>query len=113
MTEQYLCTVEDINDNSARGFTVERAGEPCGILVARRGNAVFGYLNVCPHKGTSLDWMPDRFMDYEQRYLQCATHDARFQLEDGLCVAGPCAGRSLVPVPVAVRPDGAVYFLDA
>ncbi len=112
MPDQYLCALEDIEDNSARGFTVEIDGEPRDILVARRGTGVYGYLNVCPHQGTNLDWMPDRFMDYEGRFLQCATHDARFQLEDGFCIAGPCVGRSLTPVALKLAADGGVSLAE-
>ena len=34
-------------------------------------------------------------------------HGALFRLEDGVCVAGPCAGERLKPWPVAVI-DGVV-----
>ena len=39
----------------------------------------------------------------------CATHGARFRIEDGHCVAGPCRGARLTVVPISVR-DGAVHL---
>lgn len=106
---QRLCAWDELEDNAGRGFTVEIAGAPVAIVVVRRQDQVYAYRNVCPHRGTSLEWMPDRFMDPEREFLQCSTHDARFRVEDGFCVAGPCRGEALSPVPVRVV-DGEVVF---
>ena len=38
-----------------------------------------------------------------------AVHGASFELEGGLCVAGPCRGDALRPVAVEVR-DGQVWL---
>lgn len=107
---QLLCGIDDIRENAARGFTVTLGGEPADIFVVKRAGQVYAYRNVCPHRGTSLDWMPDQFMDPDQRYIQCATHDARFEVESGLCVMGPCLGDHLRALPVSVR-DGQVFLL--
>lgn len=106
---QRLCALDEIEENAGRGFTVELGGQSVAILVVRRQGRAYGYRNTCPHRGTTLDWMPDRFMDPEREYLQCSTHDARFRVEDGFCVAGPCRGDSLTPVPLAVE-DGQVLL---
>jgi nitrite reductase/ring-hydroxylating ferredoxin subunit len=73
------------------------------ILVVRRGEHVYGYLNTCPHAGGPLDWVPDRFLDLAREYIQCATHGALFRIADGVCVYGPCAGDRLTPVPTVVE----------
>ena len=65
-----------------------------GFLV-RHGGRVLAYVDSCPHTGAPLNWEPDRFLDIDQRYIQCATHGALFRIDDGLCVQGPCAGQSL------------------
>ena len=101
-----LCRLDDIADPGGKGFTV--AGRE-RFFVIRRGSAVFGYVNVCPHQGTSLDWRPDTFLTYDKDLIQCATHWARFRIEDGVCVAGPCPGRRLTPVAVTVE-DGIVML---
>lgn len=98
-----ICHIEDLPENEGRGFLVDIDGECRAIVVVRRGMNVYGYLNICPHRGTTLDWMPDRFMDATGRQLQCATHGARFEVETGRCIAGPCAGRALTPVPIGVE----------
>jgi nitrite reductase/ring-hydroxylating ferredoxin subunit len=82
------------------------------IFVIRRGERVFAYENSCPHVGTPLDWIEGEFLDREGRYVQCATHGARFRIEDGVCVAGPCQDDQLEPWPVAVR-EGALWDASA
>jgi nitrite reductase/ring-hydroxylating ferredoxin subunit len=108
---QILCAFDDLEENGSKGFELPMHGRTTSIFIVRRGGSVYGYRNVCPHRGTTLDWLPDRFLDPGREYIQCSTHDARFRVEDGFCVAGPCVGRSLAPVEVGVR-DGQVVLLD-
>ncbi len=111
LSPQALCRVRDIPDPGSRGFRVERGGEVQSIVVVRRGDAVYGYVNRCPHTGVTLDWLPDQFLDAEGELIVCATHGALFRIEDGYCVGGPCAGDSLRPVPLRVE-DGEVLLQD-
>jgi nitrite reductase/ring-hydroxylating ferredoxin subunit len=67
---------------------------------------VVAYENSCPHLGSPLDWVPDRFLDLERRHILCATHGALFRIADGFCVGGPCAGKSLKPVASRVEAGG-------
>lgn len=103
-----LCHLDDIPDGQARGFIRGEGAARLYLLVARRGGRVFGYHNECPHARTTLDWVPDQFMDPDGRFLQCATHGALFRVEDGFCVRGPCAGRSLKPLPLLLAEDGTI-----
>lgn len=89
-----LCAIDDIPESSARGFEI---GE-IKIFVVKKHGRLKVYLNSCPHTGANLDWMPDDFLDYDENYIQCSTHGALFQIEDGFCVAGPCSGQSLKPI---------------
>jgi nitrite reductase/ring-hydroxylating ferredoxin subunit len=73
---------------------------------------VFGYENSCPHTGGPLDWVPDQFLNLEGNLIQCATHDALFSIEDGLCLKGPCAGQSLHALAVEVDADRVSVILD-
>jgi nitrite reductase/ring-hydroxylating ferredoxin subunit len=73
----------------------------------RLADRVVAYRNRCPHRGVTLNWQPGDFLAPDGDALRCATHDARFRLHDGLCVAGPWAGRRLAPLAVEVR-DGTI-----
>ena len=75
------------------------------LIVLRTHTGVHVYENRCPHRGTSLDWAPGRFLSSDGQYLQCATHGALFRFEDGVCVAGPCSGDALTRVEVVDDDD--------
>jgi len=102
-----LCRLEDIPDGASKGFAAI-AGGFTGLMAIRRGNAVFVYVNSCPHIGTPLDWTPNRFLSRDGRTIVCATHGAQFRIDDGVCINGPCIGDRLEPVPTEIR-DGTVY----
>ena len=104
--DEPLCRLEDLPDPGSKAFVVEGAAGAEEIFLVRRGQEVFAYRNQCPHTGGPLDWMPDEFLDLDKRHIQCATHDARFRIEDGYCLAGPCAGQALEAVPVRLESGG-------
>ena len=97
-----LCLLSDIPDPGSRGFKVGRRPR---IFIVRVGNEVFGYINLCPHQGTPLDWKPDAFLTFEEDAIMCATHGALFNIEDGICTWGPCQGMRLASVSVYVQED--------
>lgn len=96
-----LCELSAIPDGDAIGIEAP-GGE---LVLVRQGRQVMAYRNRCPHLGIELNFMPDVFLDMEKRYIQCANHSALFQIEDGLCVWGPCQGEALVAVAVQVIDD--------
>ena len=58
--------------------------------------------------GTPLDWVPDRFLSSDGRFIICATHGAEFTITDGTCISGPCKGDRLTPVEAVIL-DGIVH----
>ncbi len=95
-----LCLFDTIADPGARGFEVDTPGGRLDVIVVRRGDRLHGFVNCCPHQGTPLETFPDRFLSRDGGVLICSTHGARFRTGDGMCIAGPCKGRPLQPVPV-------------
>ncbi len=102
-----LCRLDEIPDPGGKGFAPP--GRP-RFFVVRVDGAVRGYVNSCPHQGVNLDWNPDRFLTRDKDLIQCATHGARFVIETGECIAGPCRGRALTPVAVRIE-HGAVVLV--
>ena len=110
-TSRYLLfRLDELADPGSKGSLADLGDSVHEILVVRRNNRVYGYINSCPHTGGPLDWMSGRFLSFDKRHIQCATHDALFRLDDGMCVAGPCAGDHLTAVQLQVE-TGNVYLL--
>ena len=105
-----LCRLEEIPDGAAKGFDLGTPDDPDEIFVVRRGGRVFAYRNACPHVGTALDWQPDTFMSEDGGFIMCHTHGALFEIENGYCLAGPCAGDSLVPLRARLDAAGRVVL---
>ncbi len=101
-----LGPVAEIQDPGSKGYQV---GEQQLFAVRSRG-AVFLYRNRCPHLGIELEWLPDRFLDHQNQFIQCSTHGALFLIESGECVSGPCSGQFLEAVTHEVR-DGQLWAL--
>ncbi len=111
IARQRLCRLDDLADPGSRSFTLRMLnGTIEDIFLVRRGAMVFAYRNHCPHTGSPLDWQPDQFLNLERTLIQCATHFALFQIVDGHCISGPCAGQSLMPVDVELD-DGWVEVI--
>ena len=96
---------DDLQDNDAVEVKHEVLGDRGGFVVKQCG-LLYGYVNWCPHVGTPLNMFPDRFWNYDKSYLLCATHGAVFHPRDGLCLGGPCAGKSLRPMPLLLANSG-------
>ena len=77
------------------------------FVVQYEGQKV-AYLNQCAHVAMELDWQHGVFFDLDQRFIMCATHGALYDPESGDCVAGPCPGAKLIPVPL-MHLDGHLY----
>lgn len=94
------------------GFAESEAtvgGSAESLILHRDGEAVRAWLNVCPHQGRRLDWAPGKFLKSKDGLLVCAVHGASFELERGVCVAGPCRGDALQAVAIVVR-EGRVFL---
>ncbi|MEZ0243090.1 MAG: Rieske (2Fe-2S) protein [Sphingomonas sp.] len=98
-----LGPLEIIPDGKARNFVLEmRAGRFHGFVV-RKGEAVHGYVDRCAHMALPLTQTLDDYLTPDGSLIQCSWHGARYGIEDGVCVGGPCSGAKLICWPVTVR----------
>lgn len=93
-----LINIDDIGEGTSRGLEVNNQH----MFVVKKDNQVYLYWNRCPHLGTPLEWEEDRFLDSDGALIQCSTHGALFQIEDGNCLAGPCKGKFLRAIPFLI-----------
>jgi nitrite reductase/ring-hydroxylating ferredoxin subunit len=101
--ERVVCRLEDVVDQGVRAFTIGTGDWPLRGFVVHAGAQVHGYLNRCPHAGHPLDLVPGRFLTADRLLILCSSHGALFEKATGLCVAGPCPGRTLTRVPLEVH----------
>ncbi len=105
-----ICMTTDLSDPGTKSFEIACPGQTIEGLLLHWGGKWYGYRNACPHTGVNLNWLPDQFFDLRQRYLQCSMHGALFEPGTGYCVSGPCAGASLIALPIRV--EGQTVYLD-
>ncbi len=104
MSWRPLCRLAEIDDGGAKGFNPPE-GSFIGIFAVRQGPEIRAYVNSCPHIGVPLDWLPDHFLSTDGTRIICAMHGAEFTIADGKCIAGPCLGDHLQPVPISIEGD--------
>jgi nitrite reductase/ring-hydroxylating ferredoxin subunit len=95
-----LCSLAELESTGARGFSVGEGDWPLRGFVVKTATGVAAYVNYCPHAGHPLDMRPNRFLTPDRNLILCGSHGALFTRDNGLCIAGPCQGQKLTPIPV-------------
>ena len=104
-----LCYLRDLPEGSARGFDPMGEGRDTVFVVRREG--LFAYRDACPQwDGAPMAWRKDAYLGGDGQRIVCHAHGAQFDIRTGLCVAGPCVGQSLTPVPLIQTDDGEVLL---
>ena len=101
--EVTVCRFDELGDPGCREFRIGEGDWPFKGFVVRQGDNVYAYQNFCMHVGHPLNWQPDRFLTEDEQHIICASHGATYDIETGLCIAGPCRGKTLRAVTVEVR----------
>ncbi len=107
-----LCHVDDLAEGAAMGFGAAPGGFT-GLFAVKKDGRIRVYVNSCPHIGLPLEMMPNRFLDSKKQTIICSAHGARFRIEDGLCITGPCMGEALEAVPMRIVDGQVVVPADA
>lgn len=92
-----------IKDGGARNYVLQIGEARFHGFVVRKGEAVFGYVDRCPHAGLPLAQQLDQYLTPDGGLIACSWHGAVFTVEAGACVGGPCVGAKLSPWPVVLR----------
>ncbi len=97
-----LCRADEIAEGQAKSVIVGEGASRRDIVIVRRSGNLFAYVNSCPHQLMPLETFPDKFLNEDGSLFVCSTHGARFRVEDGFCVSGPCEGQSLRKITLDV-----------
>ncbi len=90
-----LCQLNDIKDGDSAGFQIKTPDGKRNIIAVRKAKTVHVFINSCPHIGAPLDFQPGKFLNHDKTHIMCSTHGALFQINDGLCISGPCTDKHL------------------
>ncbi len=107
-----LCQTHEIPDPGSKAFEIEQGRRKLSLFVVQKDGKFSAYINSCPHTGVNLEWQEDQFLDMDNMFIQCSTHDALFEIDTGLCIAGPCVGDSLEPVDLVIEDEQLSVQLD-
>lgn len=97
-----LCLTHEINDPGSKSFEIKHGRKNISLFVVHKNGAFTAYVNSCPHTGVNLDWQEDQFLDMDNMFIQCSTHDALFEIDSGICIAGPCVGDCLQALELVI-----------
>lgn len=97
--------IDDFEDNASASIQVDFLE----LLVVKNAGELFLYENRCPHADAALDPMGGSVADPRAGLIHCQHHGAEFLVHSGECVAGPCLGESLRPVPFTLA-NGDIYL---
>jgi nitrite reductase/ring-hydroxylating ferredoxin subunit len=101
-TTRVICSLAELAVTGSRGFSIGEGDWPLRGFVVKTARSVAAFVNYCPHAGHPLNMRPDRFLTPDGNLILCGSHGALFERDLGRCIAGPCQGQSLTPVPIEV-----------
>lgn len=78
-----------------RSFEAKHHGKLAVGFVIKKNGRYFAYRNLCKHLPVTLDLGDDKMFTHDKASLQCHMHGAVYEIETGLCSAGPCQGARL------------------
>jgi nitrite reductase/ring-hydroxylating ferredoxin subunit len=100
---RFLCRLAELPPGRCREFRLGEGDWPLRGFVVHLDGSVRAYVNRCPHLDYPLNYLPDEFLTYSGDLIQCTMHGALFEKDSGLCVRGPCLGRTLHALPVRIE----------
>ena len=103
-----LCKTTDLDALGSIGLEVKIKRKMQDIFIIKKGHAFFAYKNQCPHRLTQMEWNPNDFLTKDKQHIICAMHAAIFNLDDGLCISGPCIGKSLKKIDIFIK-EGEIF----
>lgn len=103
-----IAMTEEIPEREARAFDTDDGRT---IFITQRDGSYYAYNNLCPHLQTELEFLENQFLDRDGEYIECSTHGALFNVENGECISGPCLGEFLEKVKIDVHSDGGIYIV--
>ncbi|QOR40802.1 Rieske 2Fe-2S domain-containing protein [Billgrantia diversa] len=101
-----LVKQEELTPGEAHSLTLKSEKGTFPLLLIRLDDALFGYVNACPHQFLPLDQRGSRVLSRDGEQLRCSNHDASFSTRTGEGLGGLGIGCELDRVPVSIDDEG-------
>ncbi|WP_019556763.1 PfkB family carbohydrate kinase [Thiomicrorhabdus arctica] len=80
------------------------------VILIKHGDSVKAYLNNCPHQNVPLNEAYKIDVNPFEKTMKCSVHDAFFNIEDGLCIEGPCWNEALETIDIHIDDKGNIFL---
>ena len=111
MAKRVVVKASELGEHKTAKFVFEEDGSRKEGFVVKHEGRIYAYRNECRHIPMTLDWVENRFVSRDGRYIQCATHGALYEMASGFCVGGPPTGERLRALPVEVEGEDVIVTL--
>jgi ketohexokinase len=81
------------------------------VVLIKFEDSIKAYLNNCPHQNVPLDEAYKIDVNPFEKTMKCSVHDAFFNIEDGVCVEGPCWDEALEALEIKIDANGDIYLV--
>jgi nitrite reductase/ring-hydroxylating ferredoxin subunit len=102
----FLCRIDELADPGTRNVVLAEGTDELDIVIVQTRGTRHAYINCCPHEFIPLETFPNHFLTEDKKYVLCSGHGARFALDTGECVRGPCLGKGLDRLAIAEMAGG-------
>lgn len=107
-TKKPLANIKQLS-NAKTLVTTSETGD--SLVLIKYEDSVRCYVNNCPHQDVPLNEAYKIDVNPFEKTMKCSVHDAFFNIEDGLCIDGPCWDESLKSIAVKIDDNGDIYTI--
>lgn len=100
----------NLNKMSQAKTYVADTGDGRSVILLKFEDSVRCFLNNCPHQDVPLNEAYKVDVNPFEKTIKCSVHDAWFNIDDGVCIEGPCWDEALEAVAVKVDDNGDIYL---
>ncbi|VAW39041.1 hypothetical protein MNBD_GAMMA01-1916 [hydrothermal vent metagenome] len=90
-----LAKISDIKQGVLYECSLQTTSGPLSVMLYKKDGKYLAFKNLCPHHGRRMDYAAGKFLVADNGNIVCPAHGAEFNIDDGLCITGPCQGKSL------------------
>ena len=105
-----IAKLEDLPEGTTKRFSFKRDSMRVDAFMANFKGEIVAYENLCRHLPITLDYGDGEFFSNDGSLFVCQTHGAFYEPKNGLCIAGPCTGASLIPLETE-QSDGHIFLV--